>query len=250
MSLPSLPSQGEDPWFEKRNAWDQAVDQRLQYLSGEVSHLENYIQDIENSVQDLDAEVKSYNSIIGAGRPDITGTLAPDIATRVAAAPSGAVFRSTDGPQGAWEWMKRGTTWVVTQGETGTANITPSEDHWTVDTAAGRFTFRRFGRVVNFNARIASVGTTPANTRTPLGVIPAGFRPPTFAGSNLLPGSIYGLNGAIYSEAGSLVVSHTDWVIEAIFSSQISTTIGVGDDVLISGTWPTTNAWPTTIPGT
>ena len=37
----------------------------------------------------------------------------------VDAATSGAVFCSTDGPQGAWVWRLRGAAWVCETGDTG-----------------------------------------------------------------------------------------------------------------------------------
>src|SRR5690606_6714399 len=55
-------------------------------------------------------------AIVGAGRPDVPGSMIGSVASAVAAAPSGATFVSTDGPQGAWQWQKRGTTWTVTGG--------------------------------------------------------------------------------------------------------------------------------------
>ena len=60
-----------------------------------------------------------YLDIVGAGRPDVAGTMSTEVAALVAAATSGAKFRSTNGPQGAWEWQKRGTTWVCVEGDTG-----------------------------------------------------------------------------------------------------------------------------------
>lgn len=57
--------------------------------------------------------------IYGAGRPDVTSSMTPETAASVAAAPNGAEFISTDGPQGAWKWQKQGTVWRVTDGDTG-----------------------------------------------------------------------------------------------------------------------------------
>ena len=54
-----------------------------------------------------------------AGRPDVVGTLDAAALAWRAAAPSGATFYSTDGPQGAWVWRKRGTSWVCVEGDTG-----------------------------------------------------------------------------------------------------------------------------------
>lgn len=54
-----------------------------------------------------------------AGRPDIVGTLDAAALAWCNAAPSGSTFYSTDGPQGAWVWRKRGASWVCVEGDTG-----------------------------------------------------------------------------------------------------------------------------------
>ena len=73
----------------------------------------------KNSSTDCDAIWANANVIVGAGRPDIAGTMDAGTQAKVASATSGTEFRSTDGPQGAWVWMKQGSKWVVTQGDTG-----------------------------------------------------------------------------------------------------------------------------------
>lgn len=57
--------------------------------------------------------------IVGAGRPDVPASMDAGTQAKVAAATSGTEFRSTDGPQGAWKWMKQGSAWVVIEGDTG-----------------------------------------------------------------------------------------------------------------------------------
>ena len=63
--------------------------------------------------------------IVGVGRPDVSGSMSAAIAARVASAPVGSEFISTDGPQGAWRWQRIASTgiattdWVVTVGDTG-----------------------------------------------------------------------------------------------------------------------------------
>ena len=64
-----------------------------------------------------------------AGRPDVVGTLDAAALAWRNAAPSGSTFYSTDGPQGAWVWRKRGATWVCVEGATGVID-------WIVWTAA------------------------------------------------------------------------------------------------------------------
>ena len=62
--------------------------------------------------------------IVGVGRPDVSGSMSSAIAARVASAPVGSEFISTDGPQGAWRWQKTTAGWVVTLGDTGWRDIT------------------------------------------------------------------------------------------------------------------------------
>ena len=78
----------------------------------------------KNSNDDCDTVWASQNVIVGAGRPDVAGTMDTNTQAKVASATSGTEFRSTDGPQGAWVWMKQGSSWVVTSGDTGTRDIT------------------------------------------------------------------------------------------------------------------------------
>ena len=59
-----------------------------------------------------------------AGRPDIFGALDPAALAWRNAAPSGSTFYSTDGPQGAWVWRKRGASWVCVEGDTGWVKLT------------------------------------------------------------------------------------------------------------------------------
>ena len=62
--------------------------------------------------------------IVGVGRPDVSGSMSSAIAARVAAAPVGSEFISTDGPQGAWRWQKTTAGWTVTLGDTGWFSLT------------------------------------------------------------------------------------------------------------------------------
>ena len=64
--------------------------------------------------------------IRGAGRPDVPASLSTETAAAVAAATSGAEFVSVDGAGvGAWVWRKHGTSWVVTDGDTGRRAFIP-----------------------------------------------------------------------------------------------------------------------------
>ncbi|MDO5535716.1 MAG: hypothetical protein Q4F65_13835 [Propionibacteriaceae bacterium] len=87
--------------------------------------------------------------ITSAGRPDIPNTIPdPDVRTQANAAPSGTLFISTDGPQGAWVWQRRGTAWVVIDGDTGWRDCSTDITHPSTPEAQDFFFLRRMGGVV------------------------------------------------------------------------------------------------------
>lgn len=131
--------------------------------------------------------------IVGAGRPDIPATMTTEVAALVAAATSGAKFRSTDGPQGAWEWQKRGTTWVVTDGDTGYLDITPLVVSGWSAPSVGKI--RRIGAVVYVVLKDVAHATDNTDATSLLLTLPSGFTPittTTFASSALKQGYIAG----------------------------------------------------------
>lgn len=172
------------------------------------------------------------STIVGAGRPDIPATMTSDVAALVNAATSGAVFRSTDGPQGAWEWRKRGTTWRLVDGDTGWRNITALVPG---GVTSGTATLRREGNRVwlDFN------DLTPASTSGTFwswALIPAGFQ----ADIN-------------YRYAPLSLVSSTDAAGPARLSAGSYLVVyrynnGTRIKGLIS--WPTNQSYPATLPGT
>lgn len=85
------------------------------------------------------------NDIVGAGRPDISATMDADTLARVTAATSGMTFYSTDGPQGAWVWRKRGSTWVCVEGDTGAVDASALlvGGEFELASISGYFTVRR-----------------------------------------------------------------------------------------------------------
>lgn len=164
------------------------------------------------------------HTIVGAGRPDIPATLTPDIATRVAAAPSGTVFRSTDGPQGAWEWRKRGSTWVCEAGDTGWRNVTTLLLNGWVATGSGAVHIRRHaGTVVEAMARTISGSDATSAT---FATLPAGFRS--------------GANGR------TLAVGSSGTAVTWDGNMQLTTTASASMNAVAS----TSDPWPTTLPGT
>ena len=109
-----------------------------------------------------------------AGRPDVVGTLDAAALAWRNAAPSGSTFYSTDGPQGAWVWRKRGAAWVCVEGDTGESpNL---KDQIMV---GGRAPFNVHLRRINATTRLyiytnLSVDTLPTTYPEWL---PVGYRP-------------------------------------------------------------------------
>ena len=115
------------------------------------------------------------HTIVGAGRPDILATLDPDVATRVNAATSGTVFRSLDGPQGAWEWRKRGTAWVCEVGDTGQIDCTSllNATAFKKSDTLGVYAFRRTGVSVTVMFRVRTLTALAARTLIQVGRLPS-----------------------------------------------------------------------------
>lgn len=118
-----------------------------------------------------------------AGRPDIPGTLGAAALAWRNAAPSGSTFYSTDGPQGAWVWRKRGATWVCVEGDTGPvsfASLLAAE--WTA--AVAEITRTPLYSLVALSKLTpigAAVGQGRASTRTLASAIPLALCPPVTA---------------------------------------------------------------------
>ena len=111
----------------------------------------------------------------GPHRPDILarfGSTPEEVAAKawINAATSGATYTSTDGPQGAWVWRKRGTTWVCVEGDTGEISLLPAlRSGWT----ATALTLRRAGHLVTITAD--ALNATAATSDTLATNIPSGL---------------------------------------------------------------------------
>lgn len=128
--------------------------------------------------------------ITGAGRPDVSASMTAEVRALVAAATSGAEFRSLDGPQGAWVWRKRGTTWECVEGDTGWLRVTRWDTAGVVTgqalsaawaplgaAADGYISVRRTASAIMVALqRLQKLGVTPATVWETF-VLPAGFRP-------------------------------------------------------------------------
>ena len=161
-----------------------------------------------------------------AGRPDIVGTLDPAALAWRNAAPSGSTFYSTDGPQGAWVWRKRGSTWVCVDGDTGPIDLTPKlAAGWTVVLA----TWRRINNVVYLRVEEAQ-GTAPGSV------------------FNALPNALRCDGGAIVWRQGTgnnTVVRPAKWYIDGQYLGSPQVDLGAG--TLINGVSPSSFAWPTSL---
>lgn len=161
-----------------------------------------------------------------AGRPDIPGTLDAAALAWRNAAPSGATFYSTDGPQGAWVWRKRGTVWTCVEGDTGPIDLTPKlNSGWTVTLA----TWQRINSVVYLRIEGAQ-GSTAGN-------IISG-----------LPNALRSAGGNISWRQGTgsaTVIRPAAWYIDGQYIG--GPVIAAGVASLIDGISTSSFAWPTTL---
>lgn len=170
--------------------------------------------------------------IVGAGRPDVAGSMSSDIAARVAAAPVGCEFRSTDGAGvGAWAWQKTPTGWVITMGDTGWRKLDFSGVP-ELDPAYGFIAVRRLADIVYFNVSDVRVLTQKNNTVIWPYANAVGFR-----GSGRVNVPLY--------ETGGTVTGTLYWRYDGYC---INSTAGYWRFNLL--TTPTTDKWPLTRPGT
>lgn len=173
------------------------------------------------------------STIVGAGRPDIPATMTPEVAALVAAATSGAFFRSTDGPQGAWEWQKRGAVWAVTSGDTGWRKITVPTVTGVTPAGEGVLIRRTQNGVEMVIDRITFTADYVSGSLALQ--LPTGFRPDR---STYLPTTNY--SGVGYKQfhasgATGMVTVHAG---------------GASADFRTQQRWTPPAAWPTTLPDT
>lgn len=171
--------------------------------------------------------------VVAAGRPDIPSTT-PYTSAQLNAMPVGSVYRSTDGPQGAWEWRKRGaTTWVCEVGDTGYRIITDTLPGVASSTPS---VARRVAHQVTVAIYRQAVDM-PATSGT-IWDVPSGFGVGTRA--------IFGAATSANASHGFRVTTSTTGASTYIqsLSALTSTTAG------LSVQYPTVEPWPTALPGT
>lgn len=152
----------------------------------------------------------------------------------VVAAPIGSKYIDTAATNGAIEWTKKSGTgstgWVVSVGDTGRRRITVTD---------GTFTYpniflRRVGNMIHFSFfdGINSEHTFLA------GSIPAGFSPADTGARYRVPFAIYGDGTNAVRTWGSIAGNGSIYI-----SGNTSVARGIAD-------YLTSDAWPTTLPGT
>lgn len=168
----------------------------------------------------------SSQLIVGAGRPDIPESITTVLRDRVAAAPIGSTFSSTDGASvGAWQWQKLPSGWKVTFGDTGWREIGPLLTS-SIVTSVASF---RICRTTD-SLRIQSKGLVTASGEG-FYELPTGFRSDVILFQPLTtdqPGSMLGISSSLWA------------------SSAFTQQAAACQDLAAKCVDP----WPTTLPGT
>ncbi|HEL1848999.1 TPA: hypothetical protein TX087_000957 [Streptococcus suis] len=118
-----------------------------------MDNFTQFAQAVGSDMKVIKAELSKPTArfLVGPGRPDKPETTAGVIS---GSETSGTVYMSTDGADvGAWEWIKRGTAWVVTNADTGWRKIA------TPGLTEGYLTFRRINNQCMVNATGGRWGT-------------------------------------------------------------------------------------------
>ena len=186
----------------------------------------------KNSGADCDAVWANTNVIVGAGRPDVSASMDAGTQAKVASATSGTEFRSTNGPQGAWVWMKQGGSWRVTKGDTGVRNIASLlENGWQVG-VGGEVAIRRINTTVIMKI---SLRNDTATATTALS-IPFGFR---------LSGTT---NATFMTATDFFTTPYFAGGIPLIMAGMVSPP-AYYSVTLFNNTYYTEQSWPSSLPG-
>jgi len=191
------------------------------------------------------------STIVGAGRPDQLGSMTAPVKALVDAATSGAEFRSTNGPQGAWVWRKRGTAWVCVEGDTGAVDLTSYlSPGWEPNPTVPYVLGSRSGQTVTISGRLRVAASAPfigaarSGVRTLLTGLPSWIQPSPADGTFYQP-----IGHAILS-IGVGAISHASAPADLTLHSPVTSSPGVwaaGDTVTFYGQRVTRNAYPLTI---
>ena len=161
--------------------------------------------------------------IVGPGRPDTPSTTGGAI---TGSEPVGAEYRSTDGAGvGAWVWMKRGTKWVATSGDTGWRYNLPLD---------GSQYYRVWLRRASETVMMRFIAHQNKEAM-PNFTFPAGFSP---------PGGI-DVQRAMYRGGATVIVGHfriNEWML--VYNGILDTINATSLE-----SWFTDDPWPTVLPG-
>jgi hypothetical protein len=180
------------------------------------------------------------------GGREVYGTGSPE---GVVTAAVGTYYNDTAGTLGAWKWQKRtgagSTGWVCIEGDTGWRDIAASTGS---EATAMLSRLRRSGSTITYYGRFRPAGAAIGRSKLTqlVGIIPViytGFAPPS---------NDYGPRGlSQYGNAAGTLTSSAVWNRLDLYpgATLAGTWIGT-EDIFVRGQWDTTDAWPTTLPGT
>ena len=154
----------------------------------------------------------------------------------VVTAPPGTYYTDIAGTAGAWRWLKTSGTgntgWIVVVGDTGWRSVLITSTSGSIVNA--EFRIRRIANVCFMKEGV--LPTAPASPASPeIFPIPTGW-----AGSSTVVRLLYAQSGGTPSKLAA--VSATGF---HLYGMTASLTINI-----LSATWATDTAWPTTLPGT
>ena len=183
------------------------------------------------------------NGISQSGTLDLVGTGSPE---GVVTAPVGSTWRDTNATTGAIKWIKASGTgntgWVVEYGDTGLRDVSGQihAPHLALNPNAKAY-IRRVGNQVSFiYYNGASATATGVQIITDSGAVPAGFQFTKFAAGIAPTGSC--INGSSGALGPSLYFVDPPYIVSATHSPGASYNGQIR--------WDTSDAWPSTLPGT
>ena len=186
----------------------------------------------------------------GQGRPDVSGSLDSAGTAWVGAASAGAVFHSTDAPQGAQQWTKTSAGWVVTVGDTGwrLVDSQASAESLTIDVYLRREGMRTCSRFHLYGS-YAVIPAANGNFFLPVGFRPGGYVP--LYDTSFWAGPIY----SHWGQGSPQAMGQAGWLLHKNGSYwpwrivPTDTTHGV-NEVFVELSATCDSPWPTTLPGT
>ena len=175
------------------------------------------------------------------GGREVYGTGSPE---GVVTAAVGTYYTDTVGTDGAWRWQKRtgagNTGWKVTGGDTGWRNITATRDASTAATTS--LYIRRVGATVSWSGAVLRDLFT-VGTAEPVCAIPVGFRC-SMPGTSTQDFTVVDRNGG----TRPLFIWARSTTLQTYVRAGGNLTSGSAG--LAGVSWPTSEPWPTTLPGT